>query len=442
MSYSAYLEYKESRHHWLPVIPLHWDSTPLRLISKRYSGGTPDKKNSLYWQGGTVPWLNSGAVNQGMITKPSTFITEEALANSSAKWIDEDSIVIALAGQGKTKGTAAYTTFKTTCNQSMAVVVFESDYPKFMYWWLVSQYRNIRGLASDDGRDGLNLEMIGSIPCPRPEKDEQEQIVKFLDHKTAQIDRLIEKKKVLIEKLNEKRITVMTKAVTKGLDPDVPMRDSEVEWLGEVPAHWESWKVTHGFSHVGSGTTPKSDNSLYYGGNTPWVTTSELRESVIKDTKIKVTEKALNDYATLKVYKEGALAIAMYGATIGRLGIFGIDAAVNQACCVFSEPEKFDIKFFYYWLWMRRPMLIALSVGGGQPNLSQDDLKQLRVPIPSIKEQCKIADFIDVQCEKIDKFIDKVNIAIEYLAEYRIALITAAVTGKIDVRNIKIPEEA
>ena len=141
-------------------------------------------------------------------------------------------------------------------------------------------------------------------------------------------------------------------------------KDSGIEWLGEIPEHWEVWKVTHGFGSIGSGTTPKSDNDLYYEGTIPWITTSELREAEIFETSQKVTEQALRDYFALKLYAKGSLAIAMYGATIGRLGILGINATVNQACCVFSEPSVFDTKFFYYWLWMRRPILVSLSTGG------------------------------------------------------------------------------
>jgi type I restriction enzyme S subunit len=217
MAYPSYDKYRPSRFEWLDVIPEHWDVTRLKLLSKRYSGGTPNKDKSEYWQEGTIPWLNSGAVNQGTITKPSTYITELGLKESSAKWIPEKAIIVALAGQGKTKGTAAYTTFKTTCNQSMGVVVFDKDHPKFMYWWLTSQYKNIRGLASDDGRDGLNLEMIGTIPCPLPSLDEQIKIATFLDFKSQQIDQLIEKKRALIEKLEEKRIAVITQAITNAL---------------------------------------------------------------------------------------------------------------------------------------------------------------------------------------------------------------------------------
>lgn len=235
MRYPAYTEYRKSKHHWLDQIPDSWDSVHIKLIAKRFSGGTPDKSNSYYWTEGTIPWLNSGEVNQGIITKPTTYITKEALAQSSAKWVPENAIIVALAGQGKTKGTASITTFQTTCNQSMAAVVFETDQPKFMYWWLVSQYRNIRGMASDDARDGLNLEMIGSIPCPRPSPTEQQKIADFLDWKTGQIDGLISKKKQLIEKLKEKRTALISQAVTKGLNPDAPMRDSGIPWLGEVP---------------------------------------------------------------------------------------------------------------------------------------------------------------------------------------------------------------
>jgi type I restriction enzyme S subunit len=209
-------------------------------------------------------------------------------------------------------------------------------------------------------------------------------------------------------------------------------KDSGVEWLGDVPKHWEVWKVTHGFNKIGSGTTPKSDNSLYYDGDIPWVTTSELRESIIYDTSQKVTAEAVRDYSALRKYETGSLIIAMYGATIGRLGIIGVESSVNQACCVYSWPTVFDTRFFYYWLWMRRPILISLSSGGGQPNLSQDDLKKLWVPIPSIEEQQTIARFLDYKTVQIDALIAKKELLLKKLAQKRTALISHAVTKGLD----------
>ena len=142
-------------------------------------------------------------------------------------------------------------------------------------------------------------------------------------------------------------------------------KDSRINWLENVPENWEVWKVTHGFEIIGSGTTPKSEDPDYYDGDIPWVTTTELRETTIMDTSKKITLKALNDYSALRLYPAGTLLIAMYGATIGRLGILGISASVNQACCAFSMPTKFNLEFFYYWLMYRRPVLISLSVGWG-----------------------------------------------------------------------------
>lgn len=111
-------------------------------------------------------------------------------------------------------------------------------------------------------------------------------------------------------------------------------KSSRIEWLGDVPEHWEIWKVAHGFQMTGSGTTPPPDNPDWYDGDVCWVTTSELREKVITDTEKKISQEALKNFSALKVFPEGALAIAMYGATIGRLGIFGVAAATNQACGV------------------------------------------------------------------------------------------------------------
>lgn len=209
-------------------------------------------------------------------------------------------------------------------------------------------------------------------------------------------------------------------------------KDSKVEWLGKVPTHWDTWKVTHGFDLIGSGTTPKSDNPIYYDGDIPWVTTSELRESVIYDTSIKVTSEAIRTYSALKKYPINSVAIAMYGATIGRLGQLGIEATFNQACCVFATPKVFIVRFFYYWLWMRRPILISLSNGGGQPNLSQDDLKKLWIPIPTKAEQQKIADFLDYKAAQIDALIAKKEVLLLKLQEKRSALITQAVTKGIN----------
>ena len=209
-------------------------------------------------------------------------------------------------------------------------------------------------------------------------------------------------------------------------------RDSGVEWLGAVPEGWVTWKVTHGFQRVGSGTTPKSDDLQYYNGKIPWVTTSELRETIITDTNSKLTEKALKDYSSLHIYPPKTLLFAMYGATIGRMGILDIHATLNQACCAFTDSKFLDPKFTFYWLWMRRPILIALSVGGGQPNLSQDDLRGVRIPAPPLPEQRAIAAFLDRETGRIDALIAKKERQIELLREKRTALISHAVTKGLD----------
>ena len=209
-------------------------------------------------------------------------------------------------------------------------------------------------------------------------------------------------------------------------------RDSGVEWLGEVPEGWKTWKVTHGFQRLGSGTTPKSDDPQYYNDIIPWVTTSELRETVITDTKSKLSKKAMKDYSSLHIYPPETLLFAMYGATIGRMGILGIPATVNQACCAFTGSKFLDSKFTFYWLWMRRPILISLSVGGGQPNLSQDDMRKIRIPAPPLSEQRAIAAFLDRKTGRIDTLIEKKERQVELLQEKRAALISHAVTKGLD----------
>lgn len=205
-------------------------------------------------------------------------------------------------------------------------------------------------------------------------------------------------------------------------------KKSGVQWLGQVPGHWEVWKLSHGFQSTGSGTTPPSDNDAWYDGDIPWVTTSELRESIIFDTTKKVSEDAIATFSALKLFPKGSLAIAMYGATIGRLGILGVPATTNQACCVMYGERALNARFMFLWFQAFREQVVLLSSGGGQPNISQDKIRSIRVACPPLPEQTAIADFLDRATGRIDTLVAKKRRLIALLKEKRTALISRTVT--------------
>ncbi len=164
-------------------------------------------------------------------------------------------------------------------------------------------------------------------------------------------------------------------------------KDSGVEWLGEVPEHWETWKLAHAFNQIGSGTTPKSDDMSYYeNGEIAWLNTGDLNDGELFNCEKRVTELALANHS-LKIFPEDSLVIAMYGATIGKLALLRFSATVNQACCVFSCYLQIQPKFLFYWLLGMRQYIVNMATGGGQPNISQEILRNLRVPKPNQEEQ-------------------------------------------------------
>ncbi len=185
-------------------------------------------------------------------------------------------------------------------------------------------------------------------------------------------------------------------------------KDSGVEWIGEMPINWESWKISHAFDKIGSGTTPKSGESIYYeNGIINWLNTGDLNNSVLYSCSKKITLKALEDYSSLKIYPKGSLVIAMYGATIGKTSLLEFETTTNQACCVFSESDEIDIRFLQHWFNGNKEYIINLAVGGGQPNISQDILKGIRIFCPSKEEQTQIANFLDQKTTQIDDLIHK-----------------------------------
>lgn len=205
-------------------------------------------------------------------------------------------------------------------------------------------------------------------------------------------------------------------------------KDSGVEWVGDIPTDWSMWKLAHAFNDIGSGTTPPTNNEEWFLGNIPWITTGELREKIIIDTNKKLSDSALKNYPTLRKYPVGSVAIAMYGATIGRLGILGIEATTNQACCVMTISKQLYNKYLFYWLWAFKEDIIRLSSGGGQPNINQEKVASLKVSAPQPNEQQKIANFLDHETAKIDTLIAKQEKLIELLKEKRQAVISHAVT--------------
>lgn len=211
------------------------------------------------------------------------------------------------------------------------------------------------------------------------------------------------------------------------------MKDSGVEWIGEIPEDWDVKRIKHAVVQMGSGTTPNSDNSNFYDGNIAWIQSGDLYNTpIITKTSKTVTEQAIQRCSALKIYHKPYIVIAMYGASVGNVSIASIDACTNQACCIIKPNDNNNIDYLKYWLEVCKTDFIRKSVGGGQPNISQDKVREQTYLCPSPTEQQQIVHFLDRKCTAIDTAIEKTKKSIEKLEEYKKAVITKAVTEGID----------
>lgn len=442
-----YDKYRETGDDWIVHIPNEWELADLKWLSNIYAGGTPSTDIGEYWEGGTVPWLNSGAVNQKRIKTASDFITEKALQNSSAKWVPKGALVMALAGQGKTKGTVALLEIDATCNQSMAAIVPDEKKVKsdYLFYWLDCNYERIRGLAGDEQRDGLNLEIIGSICTPMPSSFEQTQIARFLDYQAALIDTIIAKKQKLIELLEEYRKSVINEAVTKGLNPQAPMKDSGVEWLGEVPEHWSVRQM----KYIAELNPSKSEIP---GGCGPDTIVSFLpMEKVGEDWSFDLTSTArLGDVSNgLTYFRNGDIIIAKItpcfengkGALLANL-VNSIGFGSTEFHTI--RPGNVNARFLFYVT--RSDYFMAngesfMTGSAGQKRVPTSFVNEFFVPLPMEVEQEEIATYLDEYINRSNFLVQQIKIQIEKLKEYRQSLISETVTGKIDVRDWEPPAQ-
>lgn len=214
--------------------------------------------------------------------------------------------------------------------------------------------------------------------------------------------------------------------------PETEMKDSGIEWVENIPKNWRLRKINSLFETIGSGTTPNSNIEEYYQGMVNWLQSGDINGTIVKSTKKHISNEIISSTSALTVYKAPFIVIAMYGASIGNISMVDIDACTNQACCALVKPIKdIDMQYAFWGLMAAKEELVLSSRGGGQPNISQNIIKQLRVPVPYLQEQQAIADYLDKTCSKIDEIIAEAKASIDEYKNLREAVISNATTRGI-----------
>jgi type I restriction enzyme S subunit len=439
MSFPRYERYKESGVGWLGEVPEHWDICRSRRLFAQRKERVRDSDEQL-----TASQKHGIVTQEAFMQAEGRAVVRVIHGAEILKHVEPDDFVISMRSfQGGLEWSAI-----RGCISSAYVMLAPSTsvYPGFFRHLFKSDlYIQALQTTSNLVRDGqaMRFENFTLIDLPLPSLQEQQQVALFLERELKKIEELIEEQRHLIELLKEKRQSVISHIIKVGLTANTAMKKTDDPWFIEMPAHWNLRKTTQLFSRIGSGTTPKSERLDYYeDGTIPWLNTGDLNDGLVKAASRLVTPAALIENPTLRLYPSGSLVMAMYGATIGKLGLLAFATTVNQACCVFAEPLGIDPRYVFYCFWGLRPLIVSLANGGGQPNISQDILKKIRIPVPPYSEQFHIVDYLEVALSKDDATISEAERAIHLLHERRSALISAAVTGKIDVRNYTPRETA
>lgn len=436
--YKAYPEYIESGVKWFGDIPSKWSMWKLAHAFNAIGSGTTPPTNNEHWFKGDVPWITTGELRERVILNTQKKLASHTLKTfPTLKKYPIGSVAIAM--YGATIGRLGIFGVEATTNQACCVMTSSKQFNnKYLFYWLWAFKNDIIKLSSGGGQPNINQEKIASLKVSAPTIKEQQNIANFLDHETAKIDRLIAHQEKLIELLKEKRQVVISHAVTKGLDPQAPMKDSGVEWFGEVPEHWSVAKLKWKAQTTSGGTPPTSKYRLYYdGGDIPWIRTTDLNNNKLFVTPVRITSQAVSDTACSVLPKDSVL-LAMYGGagSIGKHALLMFESTINQAVCGIYPSSTFLPEFIHYFYEFYRPFWMVNAVGTRKDlNIGQDQIKEGKIPVPSLKEQKQIVDALSETIRRLDTLNERSIEAIALAKERKTALISAAVTGKIDVRD-------
>jgi type I restriction enzyme S subunit len=436
MKYPAYPKYKKSGVEWLGDVPEHWGVKRLKFILQeplQYGANEAAELDDP----GLPRFVRITDVDESGNLRDETF---RSLPEEIAKpfLLDEGDLLFARSGATvgktffyrKTWGKAAYAGYLIRARLKKKIVF--PDYVNFITKSsLYAQW--ISSILIQATIQNVSAEKYASYLIPIPPLAEQQVIANFLDSEAGRIDELIGKKQKLIELLKEKRTALISHAVTKGLNPKVKMKPSGVEWLGAVPDHWNVKRMKHlGAIRYGLGEPPE-----YVDEGLPFIRATDIKRGKVEMDLVKKIRPEDVPWSRNPQLKLHEILVVRSGAYTGDSAIITSDVVDCIAGYDMVYTARKAYAPFMAWVLLSKYMLngqIYLErMRAAQPHLNAEELGNFIVLLPSLPEQQTIADFLDHETGKIDSLISKVETAIEKLKEYRTALISAAVTGKIDV---------
>ena len=449
MSFPRYEKYKDAGIEWLGQVPAHWELMSLGRATESKCDGPFGSgiKSDHYTDAGALVVRLQNIRAEGFFLRDPVFIDLDYFDQELRRHevLADDILLAGLGDDNNIVGRACVaptqlgpTLVKADCFRFR--VVSARAKPKFLATQLTAGARCDAGqLAGGSTRSRIPLGTMASRTICLPPLREQDEIMLFLDHETAKIDALVDEQKRLIELLKEKRQAVISQAVTKGLDPSVPMKDSRVEWLGKVPAHWGLARLKF-VAHVQTGVAKGKDNAGKMTVEVPYLRVANVQDGYLDLDEVSTIEIPADD---LPRYRLRAGDVLMNeGGDFDKLGRGhvwdgSIDPCIHQNHVFAVRPlgisprwlnavTSSDYAQFYFMLRSKQSTNLA--------SISSTNLMELPVVIPPADEQEALLNAIDAQCATCDRMIDSAQSAIQLLLERRSALISAAVTGKIDVR--------
>jgi type I restriction enzyme S subunit len=411
-----YQKYKDSGIEWLDKIPSIWDMKRLKMAVNHSA-----KKNL---NDDDLPYIGLENIESwtGRLIESENEKDSESL-NSLFKTGD-----VLLGKLRPYLAKALVADFDGQCTSELLVLRPKDLKRDFLFYLILSDQiiKLIDSSTYGAKMPRANWDFIGNIYSPIPSVDEQKAITSFLDGETARIDSLIDKKQRLIELLKERRTALITQAVTKGLDPKVPMKESCVEWLGEIPRHWEVRRLKLAVAH--SNRKNLNDDDLPYLG----------LENIESWTGRFIESVNENDSESLNsMFEPGDVLLGKLRPYLAKVLIVNFDGQCTSELLVL-KPKVLKKDYLFYLLLSDRVinLIDSSTYGAKMPRANWDFIGNIRFPIPSPDEQRLIVSFIDRETVRIDSISAKTTESIEKLKEYRSALISAAVTGKVDVRSV------